>query len=398
MTPPIAAAPTVAPETVSDACHELRAAQARGDALAFVGGGTELGLGYPAERVDAVVSTRRMSRIVEYAPADLIVTVEAGRTLAALQAELAVHRQRLALDPPLADRATIGGLIATNAFGPRRARYGAIRDLIVGIAVVGADGALVRGGGKVVKNVAGFDIPKLMVGSLGTLGLIATATFRLHPHAEAERTLCVPECGALAVRALVRAAVDAQLEPASVVALRDRGRYETHVLFEGFGAGVEEQASQLSLAAQRCGLSVLVVDDDGAASFAQAHDAARTAGDVRVKATFLPTRLAEVERDVLAPLAAALAGVACVVYPALGVAFCSGTAGDAEAAASALSQARAAVERGVGTLVVSDAPDAVRQRVDVFGAPPPSLPIMRRIKERFDPQRRLNRGRFVGRL
>ena len=128
-----------------------------------------------------MLGTERLERIVEHAPLDQIVIVEAGVRLASLQDALARSGQMLALDPPWAGRATIGGLVATNAFGPRRTRYGSIRDLIIGISIVRADGTEARGGGKVVKNVAGFDVPKLMVGSLGTLGLIATVNFRLHP-------------------------------------------------------------------------------------------------------------------------------------------------------------------------------------------------------------------------
>src|SRR5204862_4846048 len=194
--------------------------------LGFLGGGTALGLGPAPAALDAVVRTGRLARIVEHAPADQVVIVEAGATLAQVQAALAEHRQRLALAAPHPERATIGGLVATAGFGPLRARYGAIRDLIIGVTLVRADGEVARGGGKVVKNVAGFDLPKVACGSLGTLGLIATATFRLHPLPEAVRSVRVAGVRAEQVIAVLAAARTAQLEPTCAVALsapeRDR--------------------------------------------------------------------------------------------------------------------------------------------------------------------------------
>ena len=170
-------------------------AAACGAALGFEGGGTALGQGYPPARIDRIVGTGRLDRMLEYAPSDMTVTVEAGITIAALQAQLAPHGQRLALDPPLAQRATIGGVLAVNGYGPLRARCGTAHDITLGIQLVRADGTLVRGGGKVVKNVAGFDIPKLAIGSFGSLGLIVAATFRLHPVPEARRAVYVRDSG-----------------------------------------------------------------------------------------------------------------------------------------------------------------------------------------------------------
>lgn len=394
----VAAVRSVVPSTIQAACEAMRETRERGESVVFVGGGTQLDLGYPPEGARVVVRTERLDRLVDYAPADMTVTAEAGITLARLQQELLPHRQRLALDPPKPETATIGGLIATNAFGPRRTRYGSLRDLIVGVGVVRADGALVRGGGSVVKNVAGFDVPKLMVGSLGTLGLVATATFRLHPLPEAQRWLVVNGCGADDVRALCRAIVEAQLEPAAVVAVGEGGAFATHVLFEGFGAGVDEQSTLFEERAAHAGHVARTHDADDAEAYQRTHDSARAGGDLRVKVTFLPARFHTIEREALAPLASALAGDASAVYPTIGVAFCSGTCLDSAAVAAALLAARSIVESDGGSLVLEAAPDSVREQVDVFGALPASFPIMRRLKERFDPERRCNRGRFVGRL
>ncbi|HET9597430.1 MAG TPA: FAD-binding oxidoreductase, partial [Anaeromyxobacteraceae bacterium] len=201
------------PATVEEAGEALAACARDRLRVLFVGGGTDLELGRAPEGVDAVLRTSRLARVVEHVPADQIVVAEAGLTLAELQRHLAPHGQRLALDPPLAARATVGGAVAANAFGPRRCRFGASRDLVVGMTFVRADGTVAKGGGKVVKNVAGFDVPRLLVGSLGTLAFIGTVTFRLHPLPEAAATVAVAVPDAARLRALAAAVVAAQLEP-----------------------------------------------------------------------------------------------------------------------------------------------------------------------------------------
>ncbi len=159
------------------------------------GGGTQLGLGHPPAGGDILLDLGRLGAVVEYAPGDLTVTAQAGLRLTDLQAALAKEGQWLALDPALPLAATIGGIVATNASGPRRLRYGGVRDQIIGVRVARPDGTIARGGGKVVKNVAGFDLPKLFTGALGTLGVIIDATFRLYPIPAASRTvvLTAPE-------------------------------------------------------------------------------------------------------------------------------------------------------------------------------------------------------------
>src|SRR6185437_88204 len=167
---------------------------ADGEGLAVLprGGGTQMSVGFPPNRSDILLSLAALNHIIEHAPHDQTVTVEAGLPLAALQEHLAQTGQWLALDPPLRPGATVGGLIATAVAGPRRLRYGGVRDQILGVQVALADGTIARGGGKVVKNVAGYDLPKLFTGSLGTLGVVLSASFRLYPLPAASRTLlCV---------------------------------------------------------------------------------------------------------------------------------------------------------------------------------------------------------------
>ena len=385
------------PSTVEEAVEAVRESAGSGKTLAFVGGGTDLELGAPPVKLDAVVRTGRLAGIVEHAPSDQIVVVEAGMTLARLQETLASHRQRLALDPPLPERKTVGGIVGANAFGPRRARFGSVRDLIIGVSFVRADGALARGGGKVVKNVAGFDLPKLMVGSLGTLGLITTATFRLHPLPEEEAMLLLPARTAGGVRALVAAMREGQLEPASVVAESRGGLLDVAVSFEGFRAGVAEQRDRLTrLVGADVGSGCEVLDTGAARSWRARHDALRTAAPLRAKLAALPTHIEPIAADVLPPLLDALGNPGFVWYATLGLGFLSGTPADPASAAAALRAARDKVAALGGSLALEAAPAAIRERVDVWGPPPPSLPLMRSVKDRLDPDRRLAPGRFVG--
>jgi glycolate oxidase FAD binding subunit len=366
--------------------------------LAPVGGRTELGLGAPPTRLDAVVSARRLDRIIEQRPADQVVTVEAGITLAALQRALSHNGQRLACDPPLPDRATIGGLLATNGFGPLRTRFGSLRDLVIGVGIVRADGSFARGGGKVVKNVAGFDLPKLLVGSLGTLGMIVSATFRVHPLPEAQATLRVRGLDAHRVVALVRRMRDVQVEPAAVVALGRCADLDVLVRFEGFGPGVRDQCDAVAALAEELNRTpeALTLAESEAAW--REHAAMRTRGNARVKVALLPTSLPSVAADVVPALVGALSLATTVWYPTLGLGFITGDAGDGEVFARAIGEARVAIARRGGSLVVHELPAEIRGNVDVWGPPPAAFALMRRVKERFDPDSRLNPGRFVGGL
>jgi len=382
------------PGSLTEARDLMRLAAHERSVVAFEGGGTALDFGYPPERLDCTIRTTGMNRIVDHAATDMTLTVEAGVTLARVQTTLAASGQRLALDPPLADEATVGGVLAVDAYGPLRTRFGSARDLTLGVRLVRADGALVRGGGKVVKNVAGFDLPKLAIGSLGTLGLIVEATFRLHPLPAERRDASFGDLAARDVRDLCRATAAAQVEPSSFVAARTPdGRYAAALRFEGSARGCDEQVAALTRSFARP-----LLGDDGTLRVEKQGAAARASGGVRIRLAHRPADLADVDGAALVPIAAALVDGACVAYPALGIAFCSGAAPDEERLIVALDVARAALERRGGLLVVERAPESVRARFDVFGALPASLELMKNVKRRFDPERRLNPGRFLGRL
>lgn len=390
------------PESVEASAELLASTKARGLYLGFMGGGTALGLGNPPQQLDAVVCTRRLNRVVEYAHEDQVMVVEAGLTLARLQALARENGQWLGVDAPFADRATLGGLVAVGGFGMRRARYGALKDLLLGVTLVRADGAVAHGGGKVVKNVAGFDLPKIVAGSLGTLGLIAQLTVRLHPLPEASATLIAADLDATQVVQAVLALRRAQLEPSSAVAVRtEDGRFSLGIRLEGFGRGVERDAARVAELVDVGGpqrISWHRMDEQSALAFWRRADLPRVEGDLRLRITALPTRLPDVQ-TLAAPLFSALTSPSFVWYATLGIGFLAGSLAPSVSAAAALgaiASAREAAVAGQGALVVERAPSAFYPRLDAWGPLPSSIAVMRALKQRFDPERRLNAGRFIG--
>jgi glycolate oxidase FAD binding subunit len=377
-----------APATLDDAASLLREFAAARRTVGVTGG--DAARGPAAVAVDETLSTRALDGIVDYVPTDQIVTVQAGITIASLQAALRKERQRLALDPPDPEHTTVGGAVASASYGPLRTRYGTAKDTIVGMTIVRADGTIARGGGKVVKNVAGFDIPKLMIGTYGTLAMIGTVTFRLHPLPQATRDVVFTGCDTRALSELCAAITEAQLEPGAVFAVYGGAEYACCARFEGFPEGVEAQRAALLGLAGRA--------PDPTRSLEAEHDAARTSGSLQVKITAPPSLLDELHAHAVAPLFASLDDARGVVYPVVGVGFVGGEVGDVAAVLRVLQTARAWAESVGGTLVTSEAPAAIRNAFDPWGAPPPAFALMRALKERFDPQRRLNPGGFVGGL
>ncbi len=385
------------PQSPQEAAVLVRAATDDGKRLAFYGGGTHA---VPhAGTADAIVLTRGMRRVVEYAAQDQTVTVEAGITIAELAALLVENGQRLVLDVAEPERATIGGSIAANAFGARRLRYGSLKDLILGVTLVRADGTPTRAGGKVVKNVAGFDLSKLVVGSYGALALITSATLRVHPVPERTRALRAKSLKAQAVWELVGQVRARQLEPVSIVAVRNAGTgtYDVDVAFEGSPVGIGAQIEKLFAMLSSTGTNVNEIEPQLALD---ADNAVRRGGPLRVRCTGRPSELAFVEAAIIAPMSAALDAPTASVYPSLGVAFVAGVPCAAPALCEALTAARAELERRGGTLIVEILPADLQGpfAFDTWGTPPPSFALMRQIKARFDPLGRLNPSSFVGGL
>src|SRR5271155_4531138 len=223
----------------------LRVANEAGLALIPRGVGTKLGWGNPPNRADVILSTARLNKIIEHPWADLTVSVEAGSTIATLQSALARHGQRLALDALWPERATIGGILSTNDSGALRLRFGALRDLIIGVTLALPDGTLASSGGKVVKNVAGYDLPKLATGAYGTLGVITRATFRLHPLFPQTRSLSFTAANIDELQQKVLALQDSSLAHTALqVRLASTGTLTADILFEATGEGLAAQHAQ----------------------------------------------------------------------------------------------------------------------------------------------------------
>ena len=345
--------------------------------FAFAGGGTDLDFGNAPRPLDAVIRTTALGGVIDYSPEDQTITVEAGMRVGALDAVLAEAGQMLPVDVGDRAQATIGGAIATNAFGSRRHRYGSIKDLIVGIEIVRPDGTPARGGGKVVKNVAGFDLPKLMVGSLGTLGAIVGATLRVFPIPEATAAVALDVTPRHALyRALIE---DRALDPVAVTWSAESGVVLT---FAGIAAAVDAQIARVAAAAEAAGELASVLDADGLVRAHAREREVRRRGAWRLTVSHAPA----------APLPLMLAESATQLdYPTLGV---SVVAGDDEPfTVEAVEHARASAN-----VVVHAMPNRVRATLDAWGPPPPSFALMRALKAQFDPHGLCNPGRFIGGL
>jgi glycolate oxidase FAD binding subunit len=361
-----------APSSYDAAAALLRHCADEGLSARVSGGGTKLGWGRRAPAPDVELSTRALDAIAEHNAGDLTAVLQAGVPLARAQAAFAEADQMLALDPPLGagDAATIGGVVASGDSGPLRHRYGAARDLVLGVTVALSDGSVARAGGKVIKNVAGYDLGKLFAGSFGTLGAIVEVAVRLHPlrdTASAAATADDPERLALAARRLAHASLEAQ---ALDVAWRE-GRGGVLVRFAGAEAPAQAEAARVEL--DQAGLDAIVIDDD---SGAWAQQRERQRGELVVRVSGVQTGLADLLR------AADELGGSVVGRAALGLSWLTLPA---DTKASALRHLRSA--RSPAHCTVLDAPDAIRAELDPWGLEEgPELELMRSVKARFDPQ------------
>lgn len=396
----VAAASRRQPTTADELASMLREADQAGLAVAPLGGGTQLDLGMPPTRLDVLLETSHLDRVVEYEPADLTVTVEAGMRFEALQRLLAEHGQFLALDPPALPAATIGGLIATNASGPLRLSYGSARDLVIGTRVANPDGSLTRSGGRVVKNVAGYDLNKLYVGSLGTLGILVELSFKLAPIPPAADTIVGALADFASVGRFVGAVLRSPLSPLAVELLGP-GAARAAGLPSDILLALRVGGYPQAVERQRRDLRALIAEHGG-----RPVEAPESAWDdlarVRLEAMRRPlvlkataptaetTALVELFEQRLAPCEAWVwaHGGNGVVYAAC----------ERVPEAEAIVHLREAV-RALGdnaALVVQRCPTVLKSTLDVWGPVGTSFGLMRAIKDRLDPRHTLNPGRYVG--
>jgi glycolate oxidase FAD binding subunit len=395
----------VFPRTTEDVCAVVRAAAAQDLALVAAGNGGNLNVGAPPRRYDAAVSLKHMARIVAHEPGDMTITAEAGVTLAQLNTALAVHGQWLPLDPPRDGELTVGGLIAADRCGPARLSYGKVRDYLIGIRVVTADGELLSGGGRVVKNVAGYDLPKLFTGSFGTLGIIVEATFKVRPRPQVECLAVWPAdtIGAATQRGFEL--LQTTLTPLFVEAVNGHGSESIGVtqdpalLIGGAGSAPEVVAFYSALGAlggdairwYEAPQSLAMMKALRAFSQAATDDA--LVARVSVLPAQLPALLERLEREAVSRGILVEIGA----HAGVGVAWCQvHAAHDPDLLMLYAEWMRVQTRHAGGWAVFEHIPTLFRERLDPWGFAEPSLPLMVAIKRALDPRAMFSPGRFVG--
>jgi glycolate oxidase FAD binding subunit len=387
------------PSSEADVAAILREAARAEMVVVPWGAGTKQDLGRPLERIDLVLSLEKLNRVVDYVPADMTVTIEAGMRFAELQALTARHGQTVSLDPPRAAGATIGGIVATAASGPRRMAYGGVRDFLLGARVALPDGRVIKAGGKVVKNVAGYDMPKLFAGALGTLGVMTEVSLKLRPLPADTRTLLFGFAELGAAMAAAEAILNSELLPAAMAVLTPEVARRLEAPGPvSLGIALEETAENNVYQAER--ISQMLSAPVALVGEAESDfwDRLRNYGD-RFGADFrmrVNTVIGDLERQLQDCLRSpGPVKFEAVAYVPSGTAMLYGFANGGEAGAVAKSvQARMAG----GSAVLESAPVALRREVDVWGPARPEWKIVEGIRATFDPGRILNRGRFVGRV
>jgi glycolate oxidase FAD binding subunit len=382
----------VEPGSEQELARVLKLANAVRLAVIPRGGGTKLEWGNRPERADVILSTSRLNRVIEHAWADLTVSVEAGCTIGKLQESLAKHGQRLALDALWPERATVGGVLSTNDSGALRLRFGSLRDLVIGVTLALADGTVASSGGKVVKNVAGYDLPKLVTGALGTLGVITRAIFRLHPLPRETRTVSCVTSNIGEAQRLVLAIQNSKLAHSALqICAEGKTQPRVDVLFEGTEAGLTPQVEQVKLMMG----SAMVTDAGNDVWNARQEISAGKMGKSEVagaKFATLPEQIAEAIETIARLAVPELRWN--VVVQATGIGWVR-LEGEVLAMDSALRELRAGLERSGGSLVIAHRP-AGMAALDAWGNAGDALPLMSAVKQQFDPGRTLNPGRFVG--
>lgn len=382
----------VAPADAEQVAAVLRFANENGLSVVSTGGGSKLGWGNPVEP-EVFLCLERMNAVREHAWQDMTCTVEAGCTWAAMQHELARHGQMVALDPLWPERTTVGGVLATNDSGAMRLRYGGLRDLVIGMTLVLADGTIAKSGGKVVKNVAGYDLHKLMTGSFGTLGVITEVNFRLHPAEQDARTFTVAAQYATQLAGPLATLLHAQIALSAVQLRTAAGRCALDVRLCARRECLGDHAEKLHRI-----FSGLAVEEIDAHVWQAREQLFAEGGATVVKASVLPAEVCAVA-DAVKESAVALSIDVSLVAQATGlmtVALAERQGAARDAAAGLIEKLRAQVRPAGGSVVVIQMPDALRGKIDVWDCRSDALAMMREIKRRFDRNRILSPGRFVG--
>ncbi|MDF5725731.1 MAG: FAD-binding oxidoreductase [Rhizonema sp. PD37] len=353
------------------------------------GGGSKLTWGGLAKNVDVVVSTEHINRLIEHAVGDLTITVEAGMKFSDIQAILAHSKQFLALDPTV-PTATIGGIVATGDTGSFRQRYGSVRDQLLGITFVRADGQIAKAGGRVVKNVAGYDLMKLFTGSYGTLGVISQVTFRVYPSPQLSGTVVLSGTAEAVSRAadILRSSAltptQADLLSTQLVSKLELGTGVALIVrFQSIAESVKEQSTRLLELGEQLGIAgkIYAAEDEADLWRLLREQIYSSPNDtITCKIGVIPTAAVQVLTQIEMGLIHVGSGLGVLQF---------------ENQEQVL-QVRNFLNSHSGFLSILSAPVTVKQKIDVWGYTGNSLQLMRRIKEQFDTKNILSPGRFVG--
>jgi glycolate oxidase FAD binding subunit len=403
---------TIFPKTEAEISSLLNYANTRGLPISIMAGGSKRGFGGQLEKADLLLSLRHYTGIVEHIPGDMTLTVKSGTSFKEIQSYLAQFNQKIPLDPFYLENATIGGVIAANDSGPKRLGYGSARDAVIGLRMVYPDGKVIRSGGKVVKNVAGYDMNKLYIGSMGTLGVISEVTFKLRPISKAESIVFIhfPEDNLIEIRSFAVTVLDSMIEPVSLELLNPSlaekltsiKQYTLMISFEDVKTSVQYQEDFIrKLAPHYTSLTFLTEKEEVESywkQFYQIHPDGNGELDYETAATL---KIGVVNLDVIRILQESeiiqdSSNVSIQAHGCLGNGLCQltilGASSDVVTSIQLLREK--AVSLG-GYAIIKHLPYSLRQEINVWGERSSSHFLFAGIKQKIDPNKILNRSRFV---
>jgi glycolate oxidase FAD binding subunit len=383
----------IEPRTADEAAAIMKLAVSNGWYVECAGGATQP-FGNRRTRADIVISTRRMKSLVEYEPADLVIGVQTGLPLRELQAETRPHAQFFAQDPAAHERSTVGGVLATARSGPLRYSQGTPRDHALGLEIVTGDGRILKFGGRVVKNVAGYDVVRLLVGSAGTLGLITSAYLRLKPIPQCDETIRIDAGEAQPLIDLVDFVVGEMLEAAAFELIAPGELGERWSLLVRL-AGNPESVADARLRIHSHAITRRAVPENTRPDIWDYLQNTELQATTMVRLADLPTRLSATLQVAEKLRARGAPDGKLIAHAGDGIIRIHVGEADAEQLAFAIGEARAAMSSAGGTVIVHSRNSELMRRADAFGAVGATLPLMARLKKIFDPAGVLAPGRFV---
>jgi glycolate oxidase FAD binding subunit len=414
----------VSPRTMDEVSKIIAYANQQHLAVIPMGSGTKIGMGGIPKKMDIVLLTRRLNRITDCDIDNLTFSAESGITLSEVQKHLSKEGRGyfLPLDPSFAEKATLGGIVATNSSGPKRLLYGTARDLIIGMKTVFPNGDIVVSGGKTVKNVSGYDMCKLLIGSFGTLGIISEVTFKILPLPEKEATLWVPFKMLGEADGFVQEVTHSQLIPASIetlnatavtkmkyrVSLPGEGNYLVAIGFEGVAESIERQIAEMGALGKKHGaLEAVTLDSEKHHAFWNAFrnfskGLAKGYSDlITLKSNFLISKCGKVMESYEKIIKGSGMDCAFICHSGNGILYSyvltdKNVRPKVESLVKLIRKLTSEAVKNEGNLVVESSPFSIKKKIDVWGKSRSDYQIMRRIKKQVDPADVLNPGRFLG--